>query len=97
MAKKEVCIGIDLGTTFSCGAYYESDGNVHVLINENGNRITASYISFQGTERCVGDTAKKNCGQNPKNTVYDVKRLMGNKYTDPFVQSDLKHFSYNLR
>lgn len=96
MAKKEVCIGIDLGTTYSCGAYYESNGSVHIFDNENGNRITASYISFQESERYVGDMAKKNCGQNPKNTVYDVKRLMGNKYSDPCVQADLKHLSYKV-
>ena len=94
MTHIEKPIGIDLGTTFSCVACYESDGKVIIFVNENGNRITPSYVSFQGSERCVGDTAKKNCGQNPKNTVYDVKRLMGNNFSDKSVQSDLKHLSY---
>jgi heat shock 70kDa protein 1/2/6/8 len=96
MSQKEICIGIDLGTTYSCVAYYESDGKVIIVVNENGNRITPSYVSFQGSDRCVGDSAKKNCGQNSKNTVYDVKRLMGNKFSDPSVQADLKHLSYNV-
>lgn len=93
---KEICIGIDLGTTYSCVAYYESEGKVHVIVNENGNRITPSYVAFQGSDRHIGDAAKKNSGQNPKNTVYDVKRLMGNKFSDPNVQADLKHLSYNV-
>ena len=96
MSQKEICIGIDLGTTYSCAAFYESEGKVHILVNENGNRITPSYVSFQGSDRCVGDSAKKNCGQNPKNTVYDVKRLMGSKFSDPAVQADLKHLTYDV-
>ena len=92
----EICIGIDLGTTYSCVSYYESDGKVHVIVNENGNRITPSYVSFQGTDRHIGDSAKKNSGQNSKNTVYDVKRLMGNKFSDPNVQADLQHLSYTV-
>jgi molecular chaperone DnaK (HSP70) len=96
MTRREICIGIDLGTTYSCVAYYESEGKVNILVNENGNRITPSYVAFQGNDRCVGDTAKKNSGQNSKNTIYDVKRLMGNKFSDPGVQADLKHFSYKV-
>lgn len=93
---KEICIGIDLGTTYSCVAYYESCGSVTIVVNENGNRITPSYVSFQGSERCIGDAAKKNSGQNPRNTIYDVKRLMGNKFSDPLVQADLKHLTYDV-
>src|SRR5579863_509077 len=91
---KDICIGIDLGTTYSCVAYYESDGRVVIIVNENGNRITPSWVSFQGNDRLIGDASKKNSGINPKNTVYDVKRLMGNKFSDASVQSDLKHLSY---
>jgi heat shock protein 1/8 len=91
---KDICIGIDLGTTYSCVAYYESDGRVIIIVNENGNRITPSWVSFQGNDRLIGDASKKNSGVNPKNTVYDVKRLMGNKFSDASVQSDLKHLSY---
>jgi heat shock protein 1/8 len=95
-SNKEICIGIDLGTTCSCVAFYESNGTVQICVNENGNRITPSFVAFQGSDRHIGDVAKKNSGQNPANTVYDVKRLMGNKFSDPVVQSDLKHLSYNV-
>lgn len=95
-AEKDVSIGIDLGTTYSCVACYESDGKVHVFVNENGNRITPSFVSFQGLERLIGDSAKKNSGQNPKNTIYDTKRLMGMLFSDPKVQSDLKHLTYSV-
>lgn len=91
---REICIGIDLGTTYSCVAFYEAEGRVNIIVNENGNRITPSYVAFQGNDRYIGDQAKKNSGQNPLNTVYDVKRLMGNKFSDPCVQADLKHLSY---
>lgn len=94
--QREPCIGIDLGTTYSCVAVYESNGNVNVIVNENGNRITPSYVSFQGTERLIGDAARKNSGQNPKNTVYDVKRMMGCKFSDSRVQEDLKHLTYTV-
>lgn len=92
--QKEICIGIDLGTTYSCVAYYESDGKVNIIVNENGHRITPSYVAFHGKERIIGDIAKKNCGQNSKNTIYDIKRLMGNNFKD--IQSDLKHLTYNI-
>jgi len=93
---KQKCIGIDLGTTYSCVAFYDSDGKVIVIVNENGNRITPSYVAFQGNERYVGDTAKKNSGMNPKNTIYDIKRLMGIKFSDTVLQNELKHLSYNV-
>jgi heat shock 70kDa protein 1/2/6/8 len=93
---KEICIGIDLGTTYSCVAFYEAEGRVNIIVNENGNRITPSYVAFQGNDRYIGDQAKKNSGQNPSNTVYDVKRLMGNKFSDPCIQADMKHLSYKL-
>lgn len=92
----KISIGIDLGTTYSCVGYYESNGRVIIIVNENGNRITPSYVSFQGSERNVGDTAKKNSGINPYNTVYDIKRLIGRKFSDDSVQSDLKHISYKV-
>lgn len=93
---REICIGIDLGTTYSCVAFYEAEGRVNIIVNENGNRITPSYVAFQGNDRYIGDQAKKNSGQNPLNTVYDVKRLMGNKFSDQCVQADMKHLTYNI-
>ena len=89
-----VCVGIDLGTTYSCVGYYKAQGEVEIIVNELGNRITPSYVAFNGDERYVGDVAKNNSGQNPRNTVYDVKRMIGKRYTDESVQAEIKHLSY---
>ena len=88
-------IGIDLGTTYSCVGVWK-DGNVEILANDQGNRTTPSYVSFTDTERLVGDAAKASANSNPKNTVFDAKRLIGRKYTDPTVQSDKKIWAYNV-
>jgi heat shock 70kDa protein 1/6/8 len=98
MAEKSegICVGIDLGTTFSCVGYYKSQGEVDIVVNENGNRTTPSYVAFNGDERYIGDAAKANSGQNPRNTVYDVKRMIGKRYSDDSVQAELRHLSYSL-
>jgi L1 cell adhesion molecule like protein len=91
-----ICVGIDLGTTFSCVGYYKSQGEVDIVVNEHGNRTTPSYVAFNGDERYIGDTAKANSGQNPRNTVYDVKRMIGKRFSDDSIQAELKHLSYNV-
>lgn len=88
-------IGIDLGTTYSCVAVW-TNGRVEVIANEQGNRTTASYVSFTKEERLIGDAAKSAVSQNPANTVFDAKRLIGQKFSDPNVQSDMKHFTYKV-
>jgi len=88
-------IGIDLGTTYSCVAVW-TNGRVEVIANEQGNRTTASYVSFTKDERLIGDAAKSAVSQNPSNTVFDAKRLIGQKFSDPNVQSDMKHFTYKV-
>lgn len=82
------CIGIDLGTTYSCVAVWKN-GRVDVCPNEQGNRITPSYVAFlpDGT-RLVGDAAKNQAPSNPSGTFFDVKRLIGRKFTDATVQQD---------
>jgi len=90
-----IAIGIDLGTTFSCVGVYQN-GKVEIISNDQGNRTTASYVSFTENERLIGDSAKNSCSINPFNTVYDVKRLLGKDFNDEKLQDDLKHFSFNV-
>merc|ERR1719327_181579 len=90
-------IGIDLGTTYSCVGVFK-DGNVEIIANDQGNRITPSYVAWasENGERLVGDAAKNQATINPENTVFDVKRLIGRKFTDKTVQADKKLFPFAL-
>jgi len=90
------CIGIDLGTTYSCVATWQNN-NVEIIANDQGNRTTPSYVSFNSEERLIGTSAKSQSSQNPENTVFDAKRLIGRKYSDPLLQSDIKHFPYTVK
>ena len=91
----EIAIGIDLGTTYSCVGVWQND-RVEIIANDQGNRTTPSYVGFTETERMVGDAAKNQAAMNPLNTVFDAKRLIGRRFSDKQVQSDLKTFSYNV-
>lgn len=95
MTDFEPFIGIDLGTTYSCVGTWKN-GKVEIITNEHGNRTTPSYIAFDGNERYIGEHAKSQLSQNSHNTVFDVKRLIGRKFTDETIQKDIDFYPFKI-
>ena len=86
-------IGIDLGTTYSCVGVWQND-KVEIIANDQGNRTTPSWVGFKDSEKLVGESAKNQFNSNPTNTIFDIKRIMGQPFQEKVVQEQIHKVPY---
>jgi len=92
-------IGIDLGTTNSCVAYFQQSklgGKVTIISNDMGNKTTPSVVAFKNGNEIVGEAAKDQAYSNPRNTIFSAKRLIGRRFNDQIVQNDIKLWPFKV-
>ncbi|KAJ6768003.1 HEAT SHOCK PROTEIN 70KDA [Salix koriyanagi] len=87
--------GPAIGIEYSRVGVWQHD-RVEIIADDQGNRTTPSYVAFTDTERLIGDAAKNQVAMNPINTVFDAKRLIGRRFSDPSVQSDVKLWPFKV-
>lgn len=90
-----LAIGIDFGTSYSCVGVYQH-GQVVIIPDDQGNKKIPSYVTFTDTKRLIGDLAKSQFAINPKNTIFNVKRLIGCKFDDPIIQKNITHLPFTV-
>ena len=88
-------VGIDLGTVYSCVAVF-LEGKVEIIANNQGNRITPSYVAFTDKGRLTGDSAENQAAMNPTNTLFNIKRLIGRKTNESSIISDKNHWPFEV-
>src|SRR5271170_2914187 len=90
-----IIVGIDLGTTNSCIGIWRNN-NLEIIPDKLGNHTIPSIVSFTNKSRYVGHEAKNQLEINPENSYYEVKRLIGRKYSEQEVQLDLPFFGFTI-
>ena len=88
-------LGIDLGTAYCCAGIFRN-GKVEIIPNEEGNRTTPSFVAFTENGQIVGDIAKNQAYRNSSNTVFETKRLIGRKFDNSAVQTDIKNWPFEV-
>ncbi|CAD8163244.1 unnamed protein product [Paramecium pentaurelia] len=88
-------IGIDLGTTYSCVSVF-ANGKVEIIPNDQGNKTIPSYVAFNETKILIGNDAQNQVTKNHQNTIFDIKRLIGRKFSETTVQNYIKLWSFKV-